>query len=233
MIRFVDIPNLGTKIPKLGMFMTKQSESSEKRQRTGWQGRDVGSLADALFTSTQQKVLGLLFGQPERSFFVTQIMALANAGRGAVQRELKRLESAGLVSVRMHGTQKHYQANPATPLFDELCSIVRKTVGLAEPLKAAINSIPGAVDLALIYGSVARRSDTSASDIDVLVVADDLTLEAVYSALGPAEEALSRRINPTLMTNEEFERRRARGNAFLDRVLDGPVIMLSGSINGV
>lgn len=190
------------------------------------------SLIDALFTSTQQKVLGLLFGQPDRSFFVTQIMELAKSGRGAVQRELQRLESAGLVSVEMHGNQKHYQANRESPLFEELCGIVRKTVGLEEPLRAAVESLTGTVRLALIYGSVAKRADTSASDVDLLIVADNLTLEDVYAALSPAEKLLDRKVNPTLYTSEEFNRRRVRGNPFLKRVLDGPVTILSGSIDG-
>ncbi|MDX1499815.1 MAG: nucleotidyltransferase domain-containing protein [Woeseiaceae bacterium] len=193
---------------------------------------DPITLADALFTSTQQKVLGLLFGQPERSFFVTQIMDLARSGRGAVQRELQRLESAGLVSVRMHGNQKHYQANRESPLFEEICSIVRKTVGLEAPIREAVMALPGKVRLALIYGSVARKADTSASDVDLLVVADDLTLENLYAALRPAEESIDRKINPTLYTSAEFERRRARGSGFLKRVLRGPVIVLSGSVDG-
>ena len=190
------------------------------------------SLADALFTSTQQKVLGLLFGQPDRSFFVTQIMNIARSGRGAVQRELQRLELAGLVSVRMHGNQKHYQANRESPLFEELCGIVRKTVGLETPLRAAVDTLPGKIHLALIYGSVAKRADTSASDVDLLIVADDVTLEDVYAALSSAEQLIDRKVNPTLYTSEEFLRRRARGNAFLKRVLDGPVIVLSGSLDG-
>ena len=190
------------------------------------------SLADALFTSTQQKVLGLLFGQPDRSFFVTQLMELAKSGRGAVQRELQRLESSGLVSVQMLGNQKHYKANRESPLFDEICSIVRKTVGLEEPLKAAVESLPGALHLGLIYGSVAKREDTSASDVDLLIVCDDLTLEDVYTALSPVEELLDRKVNPTLYTSKEFEERRARGNPFLKRILDGPVIILSGLLDG-
>jgi len=113
-------------MPKLGIIMTVPSTSS---------------LADALFTSTQQKVLGLLFGQPGRSFFVTEIMKMVKAGSGAVQRELHRLEAAGLVTIRMQGNQKHYQANSDSPLFDEICSIVKKTVGLEEPLKAALESL--------------------------------------------------------------------------------------------
>ena len=216
MSQCVDIPNSGTILPKLGTIVTTTSSSS---------------LADALFTSTQQKVLGLLFGQPERSFFVTQIMELAKSGRGAVQRELLRLENAGLVSIQMHGNQKHYQANRESPLFEEICGIVRKTVGLEEPLKAAVDSLPGTIHLALIYGSVAKKTDTSASDVDVLIVADEVTLEDVYAALSVAEQQLDRKVNPTLYTSEEFDRRRARGNAFLNRVLGGPVIVLSGTID--
>lgn len=159
-------------------------------------------------------------------------MALANSGRGAVQRELQRLESAGLVSVQMHGNQKHYRANSGSPLFDEICSIVQKTIGLEEPLRAAVESLPGTVHLALVYGSVAKRTDTSTSDVDLLIVADELTLEDVYTALSAAEQLLDRKVNPTLYTSEEFNRRRARSNAFLNRVLGGPVIILSGSIDG-
>ena len=177
------------------------------------------SLADALFTSTQQRVLAPLFGQPERSFFVTQIMALAKSGRGAVQRELRRLSEGGLIKMEMVGTQKHYRANPDSPLFEELCSIVRKTSGLANPIRGAIESLGGAVSLALIYGSVAKGGDTSASDIDLLIVADKLTLEATYAALAGAEQALDRRINPTLYTSIEFEQRRNDKNPFLTRVL--------------
>ena len=228
----VDIPKSGTIIPRLGMTVKANNSGSTIESQPDKRAKSRAALVDALFTSTQQKVLGLLFGQPGRSFFVTQIMELAKSGRGAVQRELQRLERAGLVSVQMHGNQKHYQANQNSPLFDEICSIVRKTVGLEEPLKAAVESLPGRTHLALIYGSVAKRTDTSASDIDLLIVADELTLEDVYAALSPTEELLGRKVNPTLYTSKEFKERLARDNSFLKRVLGGPVIVLSGSIDG-
>ena len=189
------------------------------------------SISDALFTSTQQRVLGALFGQPDRSFFVTQIMELANSGRGAVQRELGRLLKGGLVSVRMMGTQKHYQANPESPLFDELCGIIQKTVGLAGPIREALESLPELPTLALIYGSVAKRTDTSGSDIDLLVVSDNAELEQIYAALMPVERVLARPISLTLYTASEYQRRLDEGNPFLGRVLDGPVINLIGSVD--
>ncbi|MDH3333986.1 MAG: nucleotidyltransferase domain-containing protein [Gammaproteobacteria bacterium] len=207
--------------------------STDKRAETRENSSRQSSLADALFTSTQQRVLAPLFGQPGKSFFVTQIMRLANSGRGAVQRELERLRVGGLVNVKMVGTQKHYQANPESPLFDELCSIVQKTVGLKEPLLDAIASLPMAVQFAAVYGSVAKGTETSSSDVDLMVVSDGLVLEELYAAIAPAEDLLSRRINPTLYTPSEFDRRRESGNAFLSRVLDGPLIILAGSIDDV
>ena len=212
------------------MKTTFSSQKTKSRHRTS--ASEEPSLADALFTSTQQKVLGLLFGQPDRSYFVTQIMARANAGRGAVQRELRRLEVSGLATVQMVGTQKHYQANPNSPLFDELCSIVRKTMGLEEPLRTAVESLPGEVIFAMIYGSVAKRTDTSGSDVDLLIVADGLTLEDVYAAVAPVEKLLDRQVSPTLYTTQEFSKRRDNQNPFLMRILGGPKIILMGSMDG-
>lgn len=190
------------------------------------------SLADALFTSTQQRVLAPLFGQPDRSFFVTQIMALAKSGRGAVQRELKKLSESGLVTVRNVATQKHYQANPTSPLFHELCGIVQKTVGLHEPIAAALHPWFDRIDLAFIYGSVANRSDRSDSDIDLMVISDDVRLEELFSTLSPVEEKLGRSISPTLLSTREFAERRNSDGSFVTRVLSAPMISLIGTVDG-
>ena len=95
------------------------------------------TLADALFTRTQQRVLGLLFGHPTRSYYATELIALAGAGSGAVQRELVRLVGSGLITVRPIGNQKHYQANASSPLFHELCGIAQKTMAVTEAQREA------------------------------------------------------------------------------------------------
>jgi predicted nucleotidyltransferase len=202
----------------------KSSSSTSETSRSS-------SLADALFTATQQRVLGALFGQPDRSFFVTQIMQLANSGRGAVQRELERLLKGELVTVQMLGTQKHYQANPASPLFDELCGIIQKTVGLAGPIREALEALPETPRLALIYGSVAKRTDTSSSDIDLLVVSDSAELEQVYAAMMPVERVLARPISLTLYTEVDFQERLDNENPFISRILSSPTINLIGSVD--
>src|SRR5437867_609450 len=127
-------------------------------------------VADALFAKVQQRVLGVLFGNPRRSFYANEVTALARSGTGAVQRELRRLEASGLVTVTRVGNQKHYQANPGSPVFEELRALVLKTVGLADVLRAALAPVSRDIRAAFVYGSIAKGNDTAASDIDLMVV---------------------------------------------------------------
>jgi predicted nucleotidyltransferase len=201
--------------------MGRRGAPSRQRRQTG--------LADALFSTTQQRVLGLLFGQPERSFYASELIALVGAGSGAVQRELARLEQSGLVTVRRLGTQKHFQANPDSPLFGELSSIARKTVGLAEPLRDALTPFATRIVAAFVFGSVAKRKDTAASDVDLMVVSDRLTYADVFEALEAVSSKLGRTINPTVYIRREFAKRRREGNAFLTRVLTQPKLWILGT----
>jgi predicted nucleotidyltransferase len=190
------------------------------------QGRK--SLADALFTKTQQRVLGVLFGQPDRSVYASELIRMAGTGSGAAQRELARLEDSGLVVSRRVGHQKHYQANPEAPLFGELRSIVLKTIGLAEPLRTALKPLSTSIRAAFVYGSVARATDRAASDIDLMLVSDTLSYAEVFGALERAARQLGRPVNPTVYTAAEFARRTRGENAFLTRVLDQPKIWIIG-----
>ncbi len=191
------------------------------------------SLADALFSTTQQRVLGLLFGQPERSFFASEIIGLLGAGSGAVQRELGKLAASGLLTVTRVGNQKHYQANAEAPIYAELCSLVRKTVGVADPIKRALEPVLDSIELALIYGSVAKGAATASSDLDLLLVSDTLTLENVFGLLAGVERDLVRQINPTLYSREEFARRVRDRHPFLQRILSQDVLLLKGALPDV
>ena len=187
-----------------------------------------GSLADALFSGTQQRVLGLLFGQPERSFYATELITLAGVGSGAVQRELASLSQSGLVTVKAVGNQKHYQANPASPIYNELCGMVRKTVGLAEPLRAALAPLARQIKAAFVYGSIAKKEDTATSDIDLMLVSDTLTFGDTILALQAATELLGREVNPNILTQQNFAKRLAEDGSFVSRVMSQPKVWLIG-----
>ena len=190
------------------------------------------SLADALFTNTQKRVLGLLFGQPHRSFFTSELIERTGSGSGAVQRELQRLALSRLVNVTLIGTQKHYQANPDSPVYHELIGLVRKTIALVEPIRQALVPFADRITLAMLYGSVVQGTDTAESDIDLLVTADDLMLEDLYAALAPVEASLARKISPMLYTVSEFNKRRVARKPFLMRVLEGEHLVLIGEEDG-
>jgi len=205
-------------MPNMGMRDKVQVDGAERGT----------SLADALFSTVQQRVLAYIFGQPERSFFATELIKLAGGGSGAVQRELRRLEESGLVSVTRVGTQKHYQANPKSPIFSELCAIAQKTVGLAEPLRTALKPLEKRIRAAFVYGSVAKKRDTAASDIDIMVISSSLTYADLFTALEDASQRLGRKVNPTVYSPRDIGKRVKQGNAFVSRVLAQPKIWLIG-----
>lgn len=195
----------------------------------GWTSSSAsGGLASALFSGTKQRVLGLLFGQPSRSFYASELIQLVGSGSGAVQRELANLVQSGLVTVRPIGNQKHFQANPASPIFAELCGIVQKTTGLADPLRDALQPLAGRIDAAFVYGSVAKQADTAASDIDLMILSDDLTYGDVFGALEAASVTLGRPVNPTLLNRAELAKRLANQESFMTRVLQQPKVWIIG-----
>ena len=179
----------------------------------------AAALADALFPRVRQRVLGLLYGNPDRSFFVNEVVALAQSGTGAVQRELASLAAAGLLTTVSQGNQKHYQANKAAPVFDELRSLVLKTSGLVDVLRTALAPAADAIDVAFVFGSVSKNQDRAQSDVDLLVVSDSLGYAEVFSALEEAGVRLGRKVNPTLYTRAELAKRISQRNAFATRVL--------------
>ncbi len=186
-------------------------------------------MADALFPKGRQRVLAVLFGNPDRSFYANEVIALAQSGTGSVQRELAALSEAGLLTVIKQGNQKHYQANAAAPVFAELRGLVMKTSGLADVLRAALAPLAPQIDAAFVYGSVAKQQDTAQSDIDLLVVSAHLSYADVFGALEKATISLGRKVNPSLYTPADIAKRIKQDNAFVTRVLQQPKIWLTGN----
>lgn len=191
----------------------------------------TSGLASELFTKTRQRVLGLLFGHPDRTFRLSELIDLAGAGTGAVQREVARLVASGLVSMLTRHGVKLYKANESSPIFGEICSIVEKTTGVADQLRRALAPLEKGVVLVILFGSVAKETDRADSDIDLLVVTDALMLRDVFQTLAPVQERLGRRINPILYTRAEFDTRRRNHNPFMTKVLSGKHRVLLGELH--
>jgi predicted nucleotidyltransferase len=187
------------------------------------------NLSSALFSKVQQRVLGLIFANPDRSFYTSEIIRTVESGSGAVERELSRLQRSGLVSVERIGNQKHYRANRQSPVFAELQGLVLKTVALREPLRKALEPYADKIKTAFVYGSVANGTDTAQSDIDVMVIGDDLNYSDLYTAFQHAEDRLLRKINPTFLSTDEWQRRSRKDGSFVQKLGGRPMIFLFGS----
>lgn len=184
------------------------------------------SIASVLFTKTQRQILALLYGQPESSFYLNEIVRLTDVGKGAIARNLKKMTDTGLLSTYRQGNQTHYQANPNNPIYEELKAITRKTFGVVEVISQALTSLHPRIYLAFIYGSIAKGTDHAASDVDVFLVGDDLSYSEVMETLEPAENQLQRTVNPTIFTQEEFSQRESAQNHFVTQVMAGPKLWL-------
>jgi len=215
----LNIPRTGCIIPKMG---SKAGPRKVPRRAPS------PGLADALFAKVQQRVLGVLFANPQRSYYANEIIGLARSGTGAVQRELARLEASGLVTATRVGKQKHYRANPQSPVFEELRALVLKTFALSDVLREALAPKARSIRAAFVYGSIAKGSDTVSSDIDVMVISDRLTYADLFEALEVASARLGRKVAPTIYTAKEWARRVKQGNAFVTRVLAQPKLWLIG-----
>lgn len=186
-------------------------------------------LADALFSSVQQRVLGILFSQPDRRFQGGEVIRLAESGTGAVHRQLKTLEASGLVTVTAVGNQKYYQANRESPVFTELHGLVIKTVGLAEPLRQTLTTFADQITVAFVYGSIAKGTDTAHSDIDLMLIGEDMTYADIYKSLKDAESVLHRAVNPNLLTPDEWSEKLKQKNPFVLKVQSEPKLFIIGS----
>jgi len=204
-------------VPEMGMTSSPEAVATPP-----------SGLAEALFTPVQQRVLGLLFGQPNRRFQSGELIRLAASGTGAVHRILTRLARAGLVTVERVGNQKHYQANQDSPVYAELHGLIVKTSGLLAPLRAALEPLTDRIEAAFVYGSVAKGTDQAKSDIDLLVISDTLDYSEVFSALQAVELQLGRTVNPNVMTADEWRRKRGH-SGFVSRIAVAPRLFLVGS----
>ena len=169
-----------------------------------------------------------MFGQPDRTYFLNELIKEAKIGRGTVQREMEKLVASGLVLVKKVGNQKHYQANKGSPVFEELAGILRKTAGLVEVLANALVSLEENIDVALVFGSMASDKATSASDVDLLVIGD-VEFSRVAKAVYPSQEILKREINPKVYTQKEWKKLIAKQDGFVKQVMKQPKLFIIGT----
>lgn len=181
-----------------------------------------------LLGDKHRRLLGLLLMRPEQSFHLREIARLTGLDAGNVHRELRRMAHAGLVTSVRVGNQVRYQADRACPIFEELAGIMRKTTGMADVLREALAALADRIEVAFVFGSVAKGEEGSRSDIDLLVVGD-VAFEEVVHALHGAHERLRREVNPVVMSGKDF--RNKQKERFVTRLMAEPKIILLGVLD--
>jgi len=196
----------------------------------------MGTIADAtfakpgLFGRTRAAVLAVLYGHADQSFYLRQIVRAVGAGHGSVQRELQRLTDLGLVLRTTQGNQVLYRANSQSPIFSEIKGLITKTVGIHDVIRSSLASLAPEIQVAFVYGSVARQQERADSDVDLMVLGN-APFGKVVSALGTAQKALGREINPTVFAVDEFRSKLASGNHFLRSVIKEKKLFVLGTEN--
>ena len=187
-------------------------------------------LVDILFKEYRRRVLSLLLLRPDQRYHVREIARLTGTVPGTLHKELSKLAKAGVLEKSSQGNQVSYQANRNCLIFEELSSILRKTSGIADSVREALEPLEDSIDVALIFGSIASGKATSDSDIDLLIVGNAGVAETV-KALYPTQEILGREINPKLYSTKEWQAARKENSAFIREILEKPVIRIMGEIN--
>lgn len=188
------------------------------------------SAISLLFPAYRRRVLGLLLLHPGEALHGREIARRTGLPSGTITRELVRLAEAGLLSRVPRGNQVLYGANRASPIFEELASILRKTSGLADVLAEALSTVRGAVAVAFVYGSMARGEEVAGSDVDLMVVGG-AGFRSVVTSLHAAQAILGREINAKVFRTGEWRERVAAGDPFVADVLARPKIFVVGTAN--
>jgi len=184
-------------------------------------------LVELLFGAYRRRILGLLLLHPEESFYVREIMRLAGVPSGSLHRELTALAAAGLLTRSVSGSLVRYQADRSCPLFEELAAIFRKTTGLGDVLREALEPLGDSVRTAFVFGSVAQGKERGSSDVDLMVLGS-VRFERLVEALMPVGERLRREINPVVMTPQEFRTQLKARDRFVSRVAREPKLFIQG-----
>jgi uncharacterized protein len=183
--------------------------------------------ADALFPKTRQSILAATFGEPHRWWYMRELARHLRLTPSSLQRELASLVRGGILLQRREGKHVYFQAATDSPIFQELQGLILKTVGLADVIRDVLKPLADRIQWAFIYGSVARSDERPASDVDLMLIGQ-VGLAEVSSPLRKAERRLSRAVNPTTYTFDEFAGKVKSNHHFITTVLRSKKLFIMG-----
>lgn len=185
---------------------------------------------EAIFPTIRAGVLSSALLEPQRWWFLSELAGRLNTRPSSLQRELESLVGSGILERREDGRRVYFRANRSSPVFKDLRGLVEKTAGIVPSLVQTLKPFGSRIELALIYGSVARGEERALSDVDLMIVGSVKQIDMV-PGLRSLEERFRREVNATLFSPQEFRGKLAAGDHFLMSVLKGKTILLMGSLD--
>jgi predicted nucleotidyltransferase len=186
----------------------------------------------ALFTRSRGELLSLLFRYPDRRFYLRELIQRSRIGVRSAQTDLQAFLQAELIVESLEGRRRYFQANPASPAFKALCALVDSIGGPVGKIRMVLKPLEPDIQIAFIYGSVARKEETRSSDIDLMVVGK-LPFGRISDALGVIQDEMDQIINPSVFDPKDFGDRLREGSSFLKRILKEPKLFIVGSKNDI
>ena len=188
----------------------------------------MSTLSGILSSRVRAEIFRLLFGLNEKELHMREMERQAALSLGTIRQDLQKLVKLDLVKARRDGNRLYYRANIDHHLFPEIRNLVLKTAGLVEVIKSALDR--EGIEVAFIFGSLARSKERAASDVDLMVIGT-IGLRSLSNRLAGVSEQIGREINPHALSIEEFRRRKQNGNHFLSNVIESPKLFIIGSEN--
>lgn len=184
-------------------------------------------MLEKLFSSrVRVKLLTVFLTNPDARFYIRELERVLEESPYAIQRELRRLESIGLLVAEPEANLRYYAVNKQFPIYPELKNIILKTSGLGDVLREGLAEL-GTIEAAFIYGSVAAGDEDGLSDIDLMILGK-VDLMGLSSAISQLEGTIGREINYVVYERQEFEQKLREGDSFFTNVDSGPKIILIG-----
>ena len=189
------------------------------------------SLSELLFPNQyRRKVLALLLMNPQKWLHLRELARLTGASPGTLKKELDALVEAGLLKLQKVGNQTQFTANTEHPVYSDLSGLISKTTGLRDVLAVALEPLTAQIEVAFVFGSVAKTTEGAQSDVDVMVIGE-ATFGQVVTAVYEAQLTLAREINPKVMSRAEWSEKKKAHNVFVQELMSKPQIFIVGSEN--
>ena len=185
-----------------------------------------------LFSEYRRRVLGLLLLHPDERYHVREIARLTNTTAGTLHRELSKLAKANVLLRELSGNQVYYQANRNFPIYTEIASILKKTSGLVDVLFDSLAPLSDKIEVAFIFGSVAKGTEHLGSDLDILIIGD-IDFTEIVTVLYAAQSSLGREINPKVYSREQWKTCLQKQDIFIQEVLKNPKLFIMGTESGI